>query len=387
MIMNVYFDNAASTQLDPRVLEKMLPYLKENFGNPSSIHSFGRKVRVAVESARETVASSLNASPGEIYFVSGGTESNNFALMGMAKTEFAESGKNKILTTEAEHKCILEPLEELQKYGFLSLQLPVNSDSLLADSELKMHLDPQTALVSVIHCNNETGAMNDTSHIARLVHANGSLFHTDAVQSFGKIRIDVRSLGADSVSVSSHKIGGPKGAGALYAKSGTPLSPIIFGGSQERNRRGGTENPAAIIGFAEAVKIAEKEMDSNFEIVSGLRNSFVKGLQDMDSKGILINEAPGGLPYILSVTFRYEYYNNDAEAILMYLDLNGIAASNGAACTSGTLKPSHVILAMGKPLEDAQGTIRFSFSASNTLQEIEYALDIIEKMTKKFRRT
>ncbi|MGE5497781.1 MAG: cysteine desulfurase family protein, partial [Syntrophothermus sp.] len=243
MMMNVYFDNAASTQLDPRVFEKMLPYLKESYGNPSSIHSYGRKVRVAVESAREIIASSLNASPGEIYFVSGGTESNNFALMGMAKTEFAESGKNKIITTAGEHKCILEPLEELQKSGFTSFQVPVNSDSLLIVPELQNYLDPHTVLVSVIHCNNETGALNDASHIARLVHANGSLFHTDAVQSFGKIKIDVKTLGADSVSISSHKINGPKGAGALYARSGTPLSPIIFGGSQERNRRGGTENP------------------------------------------------------------------------------------------------------------------------------------------------
>lgn len=383
----VYFDNAATTALDQRVFEKMLPFINEHYGNPSSIHSFGRKVRVALEEARETLSDFINADPSEIYFVSGGTEANNFPLFGISRTELSESGRRTILMTEAEHHCVLESGIELSKIGFSLNLMGIDKDSRLKEDTLKMNLNADVSLTSVIHSNNETGAINDIKSLAKISHEKNSYFHSDAVQSFGKIPIDVKQLGVDSLSFSSHKIHGPKGSGAVYVKSGTPLSPIIFGGSQERNRRGGTENPSAIIGFAEAVKIAQKEMEFNYKKVRDIRLRFIEGIKNIDPKGIEINGGESAMPYILSLTFKHEYYNNDAEAILMYLDINGIAASNGAACTSGTLKPSHVILSMGKTREDAQGTIRFSFSAKNTPDEVDYVLEVLDRMTKKFHKS
>lgn len=386
-VRKVYFDNAATTPLHPLVLEKMLPYLKEHFGNPSSIHEAGRKVRVAIEEARETVAGFINADPSEIYFVSGGTEANNFPLFGISKTELLESGKRHIVSAGAEHHCVLETLEELSRQGFLTSLARVKPGSSVNIEEVKELLNSgDVSLLSVMHANNETGALNDIRTLAGLAHGSSAYFHSDAVQSFGKVTIDVKTLAADSLSFSSHKINGPKGAGAVYVKSGTPLSPLIFGGSQERNRRGGTENPAAIIGFAEAVKIASKNMQANFEHVKSLRDLFIGGVHSIDPEGIEINGGSDVLPYVLSITFKSEYYNSDAEAMLIYLDIHGAAASNGAACTSGTLKPSHVILAMGKPVEDARGTLRFSFGHQNTAEEVEYVLEILKKMSGKFRK-
>lgn len=382
----IYFDNAATTRLDKRVFEKMVPFLNEFYGNPSSVHSYGRKVRVAIEEARETIAEFINADASEIYFASGGTEANNFPVFGIAKTEFNESGRNTIVSTSVEHHCVLEPIEELSKNGFNVKLTSVDSKSILEEDSFKKNLSYDVSLASVIFCNNETGAVNQVEKLAEFAHSTNTYFHTDAVQAFGKIPIDVKKLHLDSMSFSSHKIHGPKGAGAVFVKSGTPLSPLIFGGSQERNRRGGTENPASIIGFAEAVKLIKREMTGNFEKVKALRDKFLNGIKEIDQKGIEINGGDNVLPYIASITFKNEFYNNDPEAILMYLDINGIAASNGAACTSGTLKPSHVILAMGRPLEDAQGTIRFSFSAENTIDEVSYALEIVEKMTNKFSK-
>ena len=382
----IYLDHAATTPLHPKVLEKMLPFLKKEFGNPSSIHSFGRKVRVAIEEARETVAGFINANPNEIYFVSGGTEANNFPLIGISKTYSDESGRNEIITSKTEHQCVLETFRELEKQGNIVKVLEVKNDGSLSKELLKANLTDITSVVSAMHINNEVGFKNNIWELAGSVHSRNSYFHSDAVQSFGKIQIDVKELNADSFSFSAHKINGPKGIGAVYVKSGTPLSPIIFGGSQERNRRGGTENPAAIVGFAEAIKIAKAEMHSNFEIVSNFRKRLIEGIQQIDSTGIEINGIDNTFPFILSITFKSQLYNNDAEAILMYLDINGIAASNGAACTSGTLKPSHVILAMGKPVEDANGTIRFSFGVQNTIKEIDYTLEVLQKMSKKFRK-
>jgi cysteine desulfurase len=381
----IYLDHAATTPIHPKVLEKMLPFLKEEFGNPSSIHSYGRIARVAIEEAREIIAEFINADASEIYFVSGGTEANNFPLFGIAKTEFNESGRNEIITSKAEHQCVLETFAELGRQGYTTRIVDVNNNGTIDFNKLKDMLNDNISLVSVIHVNNETGVENNLINITELLQNNDTYFHSDAVQSFGKIPVDVRQLGVDSLSFSSHKINGPKGIGAVYAKSGTPLSPIIFGGSQERNRRGGTENAAAIIGFAEAVLIARSDMGNNFEVVKNLRQYFIKGIQQIDSVGIQINSLENNFPYILSITFNSEFYNNDAEAMLMYLDINGIAASNGAACTSGTLKPSHVILAMGRSKEDVNGTIRFSFGVQNTIEEIEYTIEILSRMTKKFK--
>lgn len=381
----VYFDNAATTPLHPQVVEKMLPYMNEHFGNASSIHSYGRKARVLIEEAREVIAGFINAQPSEIYFVSGGTEANNFPLFGISRLNRTETKKREIFTTRAEHACVLETIDELSREGFQTVKLNVYHDSILEPDELKSNLSEAASLVSVIHVNNETSSLNSIGELCKIAHNKGAYFHSDAVQSFGKIKTDVNELSVDSISFASHKINGPKGAGAVYIKSGTPVSPIIYGGAQERNRRGGTENVAAIAGFAEAVRIAKSKMDESFVKVSKIRNFIIGGLKHIDNKDIKINCEDSPFPYILSFTLNSKIYNNDAEAMLMYMDINGIAASNGAACSSGTLKPSHVILSMGADVEDAKGTIRLSFGPQNTLEEAEYFLEVFTIMARKFR--
>lgn len=381
----VYFDYAATSPLHPKVLEKITPYLNEHFGNPSSQHSFGRKVRVAVEESREVIASSINARPGEIYFVSGGTEANNFALKGIAKTTFQETGRDKIISSKVEHHSVLDTLPDLNKLGLNSSLLEVNNYGCVTAETLDNSIAENISVVSVIHVNNETGSVNDLTNLSPVIHKHGSFFHSDAVQSFGKIKIDVQSLGIDALSFSSHKIGGPKGIGALFVRSGTPLEPLIFGGSQERNRRGGTENVPGIIGFSEAVKISLSEINDNYNHVQSINEYFRNGINNIDKNGIEINSPSDGLPNILSISFKCPEYNNDTEAMLMYLDVNGIAVSSGSACTSGAIKPSHVILALGKSPEHARGTIRFSFGRGNTFEEADYALEILHKMSKKFR--
>ncbi|PID58976.1 MAG: cysteine desulfurase NifS [Ignavibacteriae bacterium] len=370
----IYLDNAATTKLHPKVLEKMLPYLKEHYGNPSSIHSYGRKVRVAVEESREVIADFINADPSEIYFTSGGTEANNFLITGIAKTELSESGKNHIITTKAEHKSVLETYKNLAQKNFTA-KLITNKEL----DKLKKFVNANTSLVSTIHINNETGKINNLEKIKEQISK--PFFHVDATQSFGKIKIDVKQLGIHALSASAHKIYGPKGIGIAYVKSRTPMNSLLFGGGQERNRRAGTENVPGIIGFAEAVKIAKKNMTANFKQVIKLKNYFWDCLKESGINNIYTNSKINSSPYILSITFDPHYYSNDPESTLMFLDINGISASVGSACTSGTLKPSHVILAEGKSEEYAKGTIRFSFSPENTFEEIEYTTGIMKKLS------
>ncbi|MFC2083416.1 cysteine desulfurase family protein [Bacteroidota bacterium] len=384
--MQVYLDNAATTPIHPKVIEKMLPIIKEVYGNPSSIHTYGRKVRVLIEETREIVADFINAKPSEIYFTSSGTEANNLAIFGIANEEYHHSGKNIIVSDAAEHQAVLEPIQELGKSGFNPILLDLNSDTSIKLNDITRIITPDTALVSIMHINNETGCINNLDKIINLCNSQAVIFHTDAVQSFGKIRIDVTKNNIDSLCGSGHKIFGPKGVGVLYLRSGTPLKPLIYGGSQERNRRAGTENPVSIIGLAEAVRIADKEMMENENIVINLKNYFMEGINSINKGDIIINGGDNTSPYILSITLNSKYYINDAEAMLIYLDLNGIAVSNGAACTSGTLKPSHVILSSGKSIDDANGTIRFSFSPINTKIEIDYTIEILKKMRVKFRK-
>ncbi len=382
--MKVYFDNAATTKIHPKVLEKMLPYLNENFGNPSSFHSIGRDARVAIEDAREIAADFIGASPSEIYFTSGGTESINFILDGIAKTNLHETGKNHLLTTIVEHKAVLEKCNDLQENGFDISVLKVKDDSSLDENSIESNLTNNTSLVSTIYTNNETGTINNIKSISQKLTAEDIYFFTDAVQTFAKIDINVNQLGVDSLSASAHKIYGPKGIGLIYVKSGTPLSSLIFGGSQERNRRAGTENVAGIVGFSKAIQIADKEMNDNYSKVTNIKSYFIENLQNQFGNKVEINGGDNTSPYILSITFKSEFFNNDSEGMLMFLDINGISASQGSACNSGTLKPSHVILGMGKSIEDANGTMRFSFAPENTLEEVEYTLDILNKLSKKF---
>jgi cysteine desulfurase len=384
--MTIYFDNAATTPLHPQVFEKMKPFLTEYYGNASSIHSFGRKARVAVETAREIVAEFINANTSEIYFTSGGTEANNFSLFGIAKAEKIESKRNHIITSSAEHHSVLDACNELQKNGFDITKENVDSDTRINPEEFIYSINQSTSLVSIIHTNNETGSVNQIEKISQIVKAKGIFLHTDAVQCFGKATINVNELGVDSLSASAHKINGPKGTGFSFVKSGTPITPLLIGGSQERNRRGGTENVAGIAGLAEAINIAKGKMKEAESHVLNIKEKFLSGLLLIDSSGIKINGGNNVSPYILSVTFKPDYYKSDSEAMMMFLDINGVAASNGAACTSGTLKPSHVILNSGGSIEDANGTIRFSFGIQNNESDVEYALDVIQKMAIKFRR-
>ncbi len=379
--MQVYLDNAATTKIHPKVLEAMLPYLKENFGNASSIHSYGRKARVAIEDARELIADFIKAVPSEIYFTSGGTEAINFIIRGIAKTNFAETGKNELLTTPIEHKAVLETYSELSKSGFTLKQIVVDNNGNFNSNSLTESISNNTSLVSIMHTNNELGTINNIHEISSNLSNDQYLF-TDAVQAFGKIKIDVTQLKVDALSASAHKIYGPKGAGFAFVKSGTPLSSLLVGGSQERNRRGGTENIAAIVGLAEAVKIAKTEMEDNYKIVSEIHNYFSKGIKNIFGNKIEINGGSNTSPYILSLTFKNEYFKNDIDTLLMALDINGIAASQGSACTSGTIKPSHVILGVGVDINDANGTIRFSFNPQNSVEEIDYTLSVLEKIGK-----
>ena len=382
--MNVYFDNAATTPLNPLVLEKMLPYLKSDFGNPSSIHSFGRKIRVVIEESREVVADFINADPSEIYFTSGGTESINFAINGIARTEFNESGKNELISSPSEHSAVLDTNKSLELSGFKYIELEVEKDSSVNLDSLSNSLTDNTSLVSIMYTNNESGAINNVSEIANRVKNNNSYFHCDAVQAIGKIRINVNEFKVDALSATAHKIYGPKGTGFLYVRSGTPLSPLLFGGSQERNRRAGTENVAGIVGLAETIRFADVKMEENERSVLKLKTAFIDGLNLFNKDEVEINGGENTSPYILSITFNSNYFHNDSEGMLMFLDINGVAASQGSACASGTLKTSHVILSMGKSKEDADGTIRFSFNPWNTIEEVDYTLGILEKLRNKF---
>lgn len=382
---NIYFDNAATTPPHPKVIEKMTEIMKSEYGNPSSIHSFGRKSRVLIEECREVVADFINVDPSEIYFTSGGTESNNMAILGIAKTEYEDTKRKHVITNKAEHHAVLEPFDKLEQQGFDTEIVDVNSNFHVNFDKISASINDNTSLVSVMHTNNETGAVNDLTKLSVL--ADHSVFvHSDMVQSFGKTAIDLTKINVHSISASAHKFYGPKGIGLLYVKSGTPMQSLITGGSQERNRRGGTENLTGIVGLTEAVKIAKNDMSSNEIRVKEIKEHFLNNLQQTFSNRVKINSSENSTPYILSITFNSEYYNNDSEAMLMYLDINGIAVSNGAACTSGTLKPSHVILSMNMNETDAAGTIRFSFNPWNTLKEVDYTVDVLKKMSEKFKK-
>ncbi|MCF8268313.1 MAG: cysteine desulfurase [Ignavibacteriales bacterium] len=382
----VYLDHAATTPLHPKVFEVMSDFLRNDFGNPSSVHSYGRSSRVKIESARETIAEIINAHPAEIYFTSNGTEANNFALFGITKTKFAESGETGIITAENEHHCILEPAESLVKDGFRLTILKPRNDGTIDPDTLNSALNADISLAAFMLINNETGSVNDVAKLSDTAINKQINFHTDAVQAFGKYQIDVKKLSISTMAVSGHKINGPKGSGFLYARTGTPIAPLIHGGSQERNRRGGTENPAAIIGLAEAARIAVNGIDENFEKVTKLNNYLRAGIISLDSAGISINSPRTASPYILNISFKPVYYTAGSESLIMYFDINGIAASSGAACASGTTNPSHVLLSLGKSKTEASAVVRFSFGHDNTFEELDYTLEVLQKAVKKFRK-
>ncbi|MDQ7843841.1 MAG: cysteine desulfurase family protein [Armatimonadota bacterium] len=376
--MRVYADHAATTPVDPRVVAAMLPYFSERFGNASSIHAWGQEAREAVERAREILASAIGAAPQEIVFTSGATEADNLALLGAAYA--AEHRGKHIVTTAVEHHAVLESCRFLAARGFEITILPVDRFGRVDPDDVRAALRPDTILVSVMHANNEIGTIEPVEEIGRLVRDHGAVMHSDAAQTLGILPVKVDALSVDLLSVSAHKRYGPKGVGALYVRRGTPLARIQHGGAHERNRRAGTENVPGIVGFGEAVRIAEETMAEEAVRLRALRDRLAAGLTAIP--GARRNGDPqAGLPGVLSVSFE----GTDSESLLVALDLQGVAASSGSACTSGSLEPSHVLAAIGLPPEAAKGTVRFSLGRGTTPAEVDYLLQVTPEIVARVR--
>lgn len=377
--MRVYLDNSATTRLDDEVLKEMIPYFSDVYGNASSLHAFGREALAAVDKSRETIASLLGANPNEIYFTSGGTESDNWALKGAAQA-YGKYGKH-IITTAIEHPAMMETCHKLEKDGFDVTYIGVNSDGLVDPEEIKKAVRDDTILVSVMFANNEMGAIQPIGEIGRFCREEGILFHTDAVQAAGTIKIDVKELNIDMLSLSAHKFHGPKGMGLLYLRNGVKIEKLIVGGHQERGNRAGTTNTPGIVGMAKALEIAVRDMEKNNEHMRKLRDYFI----DRVEKEIPYCHLNGGREHRLvnNANFSFDYI--EGESILMVLDLNGIAVSSGSACSSGSLEPSHVILATGASMEQAHSSIRFSLGKETTKEEIDYTIETLKAAVEKLR--
>jgi cysteine desulfurase len=368
----VYLDHTATTPLDPRVMDAMRPCFSGTFGNASSIHAYGREAREMLERARGIMAGAVGAEPAEIIFTSGGTEADNLAIAGVMS---AASGRDGIVTSRAEHHAVLEPCRLMAEKGKRVAFLPVRESGAVDMDALAHAVGGGTALVSIMHANNETGTVSDIPAIAALAHGAGALMHTDAVQSAGKIRVDMTELGADLMSLSAHKMYGPKGIGALVVKRGTPLEAILHGGGQERGRRPGTENVPLAIGFAEAFRLSLLEMEEESVRLRALRDAMEGRLRHL-FPGIIVNGDPAPrLPHILNVSFGAAEYPLEGDMLVMSMDLEGIAVTSGSACTSGSLEPSHVIRAMGRDENTAKATLRFSFGRGNTMEDVAYAVE------------
>ncbi|MEN3038663.1 MAG: cysteine desulfurase family protein [Candidatus Kryptonium sp.] len=384
----VYLDHSATTPVDPAVIEAMLPYFAEIFGNPSSVHQFGREAKVAIEEAREEIAEFINAERSEIIFTSGGTESDNFAILGVALAGF-KKGKNHIITTQIEHHAVLDVCIYLQENGFEVTFLKVDSEGVVDPDDVRKAVTSRTCLISVMHVNNEIGTIQPIQEIGAIAREYDIPFHTDAVQSFGKIDIDVKKLNVDLLSGSAHKIYGPKGVGFLYVRDGIEIEKFHRGGSQEAGRRAGTESVPLIVGFGKAVQICKERMKSDYEHVSRLRERMIKKIKEFFSEfndEVLLLNSPfdKAIPYILNFSINSSKIDVDADALIYGLDLRGVAVSNGSACTSGSLKPSHVILALGRDERTALATVRFSFGRGNTSEEIDYAAEKFLEIVKNF---
>jgi cysteine desulfurase len=375
----VYLDNNATTPIHPEVKDVMTNFLSEKFGNPSSIHWAGREAKKALEDAREKVAEIINAEPSEIVFTGSGTEANNMAIKGIAFQNLEKKGH--IITSSVEHPSVLNTCKYLEKKGFEVTYLPVDSYGMIDPEDLKKSIKKNTILVSIMMANNEIGNIYPVKELASIAKENNIPFHCDAVQSLGKIEVDVKKLGVDLLSISAHKIYAPKGVGALYIRKGLKIEPLITGGHQEKNRRGGTENMIGIVGFGKACEIAKKEMNEVAERVRRLRDKLEKGIMEKIPDVKLNGHPEKRVPTTLNVSFLYV----EGESILLNLDMEGIAASSGSACTSGTLDPSHVLTAMGISHEVAHGSIRFSLGRDTTEEDIDYVLEVLPPIIEKLR--
>ena len=373
----IYLDNAASTQIHEDVLNSMLPYLKEQYGNPSSIHRYGRLTRKAIHKARKQIASLINADPAEILITSGGTESNNTVLMGIS----SQFSSGQIITSSIEHDAILEPCKKLVSNGFQVDYLPVDKSGMIDLSDLKNIISENTRLVSIMFGNNEVGTIQPIVEIGKICHKHNILFHTDAVQAVGKLPVDVSELGVDLLSISSHKLHGPKGIGALYIKNDVKINPLILGGGQEFRLRSGTENVASIVGFGQACEIAQNNLSKNILYVKKLQTLLVERVLDQ----IPETTFNGHSKFRLSNNAHFTFLGVNGEDLIIKLDEYGIAASTGSACSVNTQKSSHVLESMGFSLEQITGSLRLTVGIFNTENEIKETVDILKKVVAELR--
>jgi cysteine desulfurase len=379
--MRIYFDHNATTPVDPGVGEVMVRVLRDEFGNASSVHHFGQRAKAVLDDARSAVGSLIGAEPSELVFTSGGTESDNFALRGVAEA-LEPTGRRHLIASAIEHEAVLVPLKALARRGWRTTLLPVDTTGILNPDGLERALSDDTALVSVMHANNEIGTVQPIARLAELAHARGALFHTDAVQSIGKVPVDVRTLGVDLLSLSAHKFNGPKGAGALWIKRGTRITAILTGGKHERARRAGTENVPAIAGLGAAAELASRKLGPEAARLAALRDRLEAGVR-ASVAGTAVN---GAIEPRVPNTTNISFDGVEAESLLIALDLEGVAVSTGSACSSGTLEPSHVLRAMGFPPHRTQNSIRISLGAGNTDAEVDYFLDKLPRVVEKLRR-
>lgn len=375
----IYLDNAATTRVRPEVVEEMLPYFTENYGNPSAIYSFAGKANAAVEEARSVIAKAINAKKEEIYFTNGGTESDNWALKATAEA-YGVKGKH-IITTGIEHHAILHTLEYLEKRGFEVTYLPVDENGFVSLTELEESIREDTILITVMAANNEIGTLEPIKEIGEIAHKHGVLFHTDAVQAYGHIPLDVEEMNIDLLSASGHKIGGPKGIGFLYIRKGVKILSFLHGGGQERGRRAGTLNVPGAVGMAKATSLALSHLEESTEKMKELRDYYFERVEK-EIPYIKINgDRRKRLPNNTNVSFRFI----EGESLLILLDREGICGSSGSACTSGSLDPSHVLLAIGLPHEIAHGSLRLTLSGDTTKEEIDYTIEKLKQIVDRLR--
>lgn len=375
----IYLDNSATTRLDDEVLKEMMPYLTEEYGNASSIYKLGRNNRNAVETAREKVAKAINAEPEEIYFTSGGTESDNTAIRGIAYNNKKKG--NHIITSKIEHPAVLETCKQLEKEGFKVSYIDVDENGIIDLKQLKNSIQDNTILISIMFANNEIGTIQPIKEIGSIAKENNIYFHTDAVQAVGSLKIDVKEMNIDSLSMSAHKFYGAKGIGALYVKKGIIFQKFMNGGHQERNKRAGTENVSAIVGMGKAIEIAYRDLEEHTKQIKELRDYYVNQVKDKIPYIRINGDMKKRLPGNSNISFRFI----EGEGLLLNLDLKGVCASSGSACTSGSLDPSHVLLAIGLPHEIAHGSLRISIGKYNTKEEIDYLVENLVEIVSRLR--
>jgi cysteine desulfurase len=381
--MRVYFDYNATTPLSPGVADAVARATRDLFGNASSVHHFGQQAKAAIDEARTAIASLVNADPSEIVFTSGGTESDNFAIRGGAAVHelMQPAGRRHLVATAIEHEAVLNTLKAFTRRGWRTTLVPVDRSGIVSVDAVREALAHDTAVVSIMHANNEIGTVQPIAAIAAVVHERGALFHTDAVQSVGKIGVDVRALGVDLLSLSAHKFNGPKGAGALWIKRGTRLEPILTGGKHERNRRAGTENVPAIVGMGVAAREAREKLAPEGARLAALRDRLEEGILASVPGTAVNGTREGRVPNTSNISFD----RVEAESLLIALDLEGIAVSTGSACSSGTLEPSHVLRAMGFPPHRTQNSLRFSLGLFSTEEEVDFVVGVLPRLVEKLR--